>query len=420
MATRDAFYREARTDLDGPLEGVRVLDVTTTVAGPRCGCVLADYGAEVIKIELSDPEDVARRLPPILPGTDPPDSYVHATINRNKKNISLDLRRARGRDVFHRLIQNSDILVENFKQGTMARWGCGYEQARQTRLDIIYVSITGFGQYGPYSGRPGYDPVAQAMSGFMQLNADSDEAVPMKAPVFLADEIAALHGVMAALAALQHRNRTGEGQHVDVSLLDSMIDSSTGLLSLAAQGVPTPRLGNTYAFAAPANAYRCRDGWVYALVVLDTHWKRLCGLLGRPELGDDPDYATLQARLGKRQEMDQMLSDWCRSRTREEVIKSFESEQLAAGPVLTPAETARDPHVVHREAIQEVTGKSGGTYRLAGPSAKFSRTPIRIRSRAPGVGEHSREVLAEAGFSGQEIEELAADGIIYCAVREVC
>ena len=217
---------------------------------------------------------------------------------------------------------------------------------------------------------------------------------------------------MAALAALHHRNRTGEGQHVDVSLLDSMIDSSTGLLSLAAQGVPTPRLGNTYIFAAPANAYRCRDGWVYALLVLDTHWRRLCRLLGRPELANDPDYATLQARLGKRQEIDQMLSDWCRSRTREEIVRAFEEQQLAAGPVLTPAETARDPHVVHREAIQQVTGKSGGTYRLAGPSPKFSRTPIWIRSGAPRVGEHSREILAEAGFSGEEIEELAANGII--------
>ena len=412
MATRDAFYREARTDLDGPLEGVRVLDVTTTVAGPRCSCVLADYGAEVIKVELRDPEDVARRLPPTLPGTDPPDSYVHATINRNKKNISLDLRNPRGRDVLHRLVQDTDILVENFKQGTMDSWGCGYEQVRKTRPDIVYVSITGFGQYGPYSERPGYDAVVQAMSGFMQLNADSDEAIPMKAPVFLADELAALHGVMAALAALQHRNRTGEGQHVDVSLLDSMIDSSTGLLSLAAQGLPTPRLGNSYTFAAPANAYQCRDGWVYALLVLDTHWKRLCGLLGRPELASDPDYATLQARLGKRQEIDQMLSDWCRLRTRDQVIQSFEAEQLAAGPVLTPAETARDPHVVYREAIQQVTAKSGGTYGLAGPSAKFSRTPIRIRTAAPGVGEHSRAILAEAGFSSEEIEELEAEGII--------
>ncbi len=412
MGTRDAFYREARSDLDGPLEGVRVLDVTTTVAGPRCSCVLADYGAEVVKIEVRDPGDVARRLPPTLPGTDPPDSYLHATINRNKKNISLNLRRPRGRDVFHLLVQNADILVENFKLGTMGSWGCGYEQVRKTRPDIIYVSITGFGQYGPYSERPGYDPIAQAMSGFMQLNAASDEAMPMKAPVFLADEIAGLHGVMAALAALHHRNRTGEGQHVDISLLDSMIDSSTGLLSLAAQGVPTPRLGNTYIFAAPANAYRCRDGWVYALLVLDTHWRRLSRLLGRPELANDPDYATLQARLGKRQEIDQMLSDWCRSRTRQEIVRAFEKEQLAAGPVLTPAETARDPHVVHREAIQQVTGKLGGTYRLTGPSAKFSRTPIRLRSGAPRVGEHSREILAEAGFSSKEIEELAADGII--------
>ena len=164
--------------------------------------------------------------------------------------------------------------------------------------------------------------------------------------------------------------------------------------------------------ATPANADRCPDGWVYALLVLDKHWRRLSRLLGRPELADDPDYATLQARLGKRQEIDQMLSDWCRSRTREEIVRVFEEEQLAAGPVLTPAETARDPHVVHREAIQQVTGKLGGSYRLAGPSAKFSRTPIRIRSGAPRVGEHSREILAEAGFSSEEIEELAADGII--------
>ena len=191
-----------------------------------------------------------------------------------------------------------------------------------------------------------------------------------------------------------------------------MIDSSTGLLSLAAQGLPTPRLGNTYTFAAPANAYRCRDGWVYALVVLDTHWRRLCRLLERPELARHPDYATLHARLANRQEIDQMLSDWCRARTRDEVIRGFEEHHLAAGPVLTPAETAQDPHVEHREAIQQVTEKSGGTYRLTGPSAKFSRTPIRIRSAAPRVGEHYREILEEAGFSSKEIEALAAEDII--------
>ncbi len=409
--TKDAFYREARSDLAGPLDGVRVLDVTTSLAGPRCSCVLADYGAEVIKVEVRHPGDVARKLPPMLPETDPLDSHVHATMNRNKKNLCLDLRREQGRDVFHRLAQGTDIVVENFKRGTLAGWGCGYEQVRRTKPNIVYVSITGFGQYGPYAGRPGYDPIAQAMSGFMHLNAASDDAMPMKAPVFLADELAGLHAAMAATAALHHRNRTGEGQHVDVSLLDAIIDSTTGILSLAAQGVPTPRLGNNYSFATPATAYRCKDGWVFILVALDTHWKQVTELLEKPELAEDPDYATLADRLKKRAEIDRMLSDWFGAQARDDALREFEKRGLAAGPILTPAEAVSDPHVLAREAIQQVPD-APGTCRLSGPSAKLSRTPIRIRNGAPTLGEHTSEILTQAGFSSEEIEELEGNEII--------
>ena len=408
---REAFYRNARPDAIGPLEGIRVLDITTTWAGPRCAAVLADYGADVIKVELPGSGDVARRLPPFLPGFDPPDSFLNATVNKNKKSICLDLRKPEGRDTLHRLSADCDIVVENFKKGTMASWGCGYSDIEACNPDVIYVSITGFGQYGPYSNRAGSDPSGQAISGYMEINAAPDGETPLKAPVFLADELAGIHGAMAAMAALRYREHTGAGQHVDVSLLDVMMDSGTGLHTLAANGIPTPRMGNTYAFVAPGNTYRCHDGWVFAGALLDAHWKRIAVLIGKPELAEHPDYSTIPGRLERREEVDQILADWCAERSRDAVVEQFSESGLLAGPILSPAEAVEDPHVLAREAIQEVTGPQG-SFRLSAPAAKFSKTPIRIRRVAPTLGADTKEVLAEAGLSTGEIEELAKKKII--------
>ena len=201
---KSEFYRDARRDLAGPLAGVRVLEATTTWAGPMCGCLLADFGADVIKVEHPDGE-IARRSPPLLPGTDPPVSFMHATVNRNKRSLSLDLRRPEGLEIFLALAQRSDILIENFRPGTLARWGAGYEAVRRLRPDIVYVSISGFGQWGPLAERVGYDPLAQAASGFLSLNGSPD-GEPVKAPTFLADDLAGLHAAFAALAALRHRD----------------------------------------------------------------------------------------------------------------------------------------------------------------------------------------------------------------------
>ena len=276
------FYRDARSDLAGPLDGVRVLEATTTWAGPMCGCMLADLGADVIKVE--DPRgEIARRAPPFLPGTDPPVSFMHATVNRNKRSLSLDLRTEPGREVFLALARRSDIVVENFRPGTMSGWGLGYDAVRACKTSVIYVSISGYGQFGPHCERVGYDPLAQAASGFLSLNGAPD-GDPVKAPTFLADDLAGLHAALATLAALRHRDRTGEGQHVDVSLLDSMLFQSTGYLTLGALGVDLPRLGNEFRIAAPANTYHCRDGRVMAGVLLDAHWQKLARLIGRPEL----------------------------------------------------------------------------------------------------------------------------------------
>ena len=232
------FYREARADLPGPLAGVRVLETATTWAGPMCAAVLADLGADVIKIEIP-PGEVGRYIAPTLPGTTV--GFAHATVNRNKRSLGLDVRRPEGRDIVLELAKRSDILVENFKVGTMAGYGLGYDAIRAVKPDIIYVSITGWGQFGPYQSRCGYDPLAQALSGFLSMNGSPDGR-PTKAATFLGDDLGGLHGAIGAMAALRHRDQTGEGQHVDVALLDSILFQSNGLPSLGAMGKPETSL----------------------------------------------------------------------------------------------------------------------------------------------------------------------------------
>jgi formyl-CoA transferase len=405
------FFREARSDLDGPLHGVRVLEITSTWAGPRCAGMLADYGADVIKIELLGSPDVAHRLPPFLQDADPPLSFFHAAVNRNKRNIALNLRRPRGIEIFLELARDADIVVQSYLPGRMAEWGCGYDQVRAVNPDVVYISISGYGQYGPYSQRRGYDPQAQAMSGLMWLNAVGDDP-PMKAPIYFSDEVTGLHAAFAALAALRHRDTYGEGQHVDVSLLDATVASCTGQPTLAAQGLPTPRLGNLYPFGSPSNVYQCMDGWVYAGVLLDTHWVKLSALLGRPELGTHPDYATIPGRVARRGELDQMLADFCQARTRDQVLDAVVSIGLSAEKILTPSEMVQDPHIDARGTIQAAKQPSGAVVKTEGPPAKMSRTPVRIRRAAAPHGWDTDEVLDAAGFDETGRAALRDDGII--------
>jgi formyl-CoA transferase len=400
------FYRDARTDLPGPMAGVRVLEATTTAAGPLCSGMLADLGADVIKVEVPQGE-VTRRMPPSFPGTNI--GAINGTINRNKRSLSLDLKFAEARDIFLKLAARSDIVVENFKAGTMEKWGVGYEAVRKVKPDIVYVSITGWGQFGPYSNRAGYDPIAQAVSGWMSMNGPADGA-PVKAATAIGDEFGGLHGAIGAMAALRHRDRTGEGQHVDVALLDGL--SSNTFAAISAMGVVPQRLGNEFGFAVPSNTFQCKDGWVYIAVLLDSHWKVLARVIGFPELAEDPAFATFPGRSANRDACNAIVAAWTAERTRAEVVEILNQAELAVGPVNTYPEAVKDPHLLERDIIQPTQIEDGSMATLNGPVAKFSRTPTRVRTGAPAVGSHNDEILAEIGIDVATRKRLKKAGII--------
>jgi len=402
------FYRNARTDIPGPLSGIRVLEATTTWAGPMCAAVLADFGADVIKVEIPS-GDVSRAVQPNLPGTEV--SLMHATVNRNKRALSLDVRTEQGRDIFLKLAANSDVIVENFKVGTMTGYGLGYEQLCVVKPDIVYVSITGWGQFGPNHKAAGYDPLAQAASGFMSVNGTAD-GPPNKAATFLGDDLGGLHGALGAMAALRHRDQTGEGQHVDVALQDALLFQSNGLPTLGAMGVEPERMGNQFGSAVPSNVYECKDGAVFAGVLLDAHWRTLAPIIGEPDLADHESFASRNERIINRELCNIMLGNWLASRTRAEAIAIFREAGLPIAPVNSYPEVAKDPHVIERDMLQQTKLHNGVIAPITGPAVKFSRTPTRVRSCAPEIGEHNAEILESIGIDAEAQQLLSESGVI--------
>jgi formyl-CoA transferase len=384
------FYRESRPDAVGPLEGIRVLDVTKVWSGPLASCVLADLGADVIRVELPHGRD--GQVPPEIPGTGL--SWFRQTVHRNKRSVGLDLREAADRERFLRLVATADVVVENYRPGTLDEWEVGYAHCRAARPDIVFVSISGWGQYGPNRRLPAYDPVIQAAGGWMALNGAPD-GPPVRSPTFLADELAGLHAAIGALAALTHRARTGEGQHVDVAMMDSLLFSSSGLPTLAATGAPPPRLGNETDFVVPSNVYECRDGHLYLAVALDKHWRALTEIVGRPELARTDGFRTNRERLANRDAINKMIAEWCAERTVSAAVAALSERGLVVGPVRTFAAAAADPHVVARRMLRETRLSNGASAPLVGPPAKFSRTPTGIRRGAPEPGADTAEVLGE-------------------------
>ncbi|MGB3625619.1 MAG: CoA transferase, partial [Henriciella sp.] len=391
------FYRNARTDCTGPCQGLVVIEITTSWAGPMAGCLLADFGAEVIKVEHPAGE-VMRRQPLGIPGSDL--MIMHETVNRNKRNVSMDLRKTEGRASFLKLCERADVVIENFRPGTLASWGVGYDDVAAVKPDIVYVSISGFGQFGTLSDRACYDPVAQNYCGWTSIAGEPDQP-PMKAPTFLGDDLAGMHAALGTLAALRHRDRTGEGQHVDVALIDSLLYASNGHLTAGAYGIDIPKTGNQFPKAMPANVFPCKDGSAYIATLLDSHWDAMAKLMGRADLTG----LRLPERLERREELNALLADWCRARPVEEVVDAFAAKGLAATRVNTYTDVASEEHTASRDMLQTVRLVDGVEAPLTGPSVKFSRTPTSIRNPAPSVGPDNEDLLGALGSSNEQVQK---------------
>lgn len=401
---KSEFYADARDDLTGPLAGVTVVEATTTWAGPMAACVLADFGARVIKVEHPAGE-IARALPPFVP--DSALTVANETVNRNKESLSLELHKDESKAILLKLIAQADVFIENFRPGTLDKWGLGYADLQAAKPDIVYVSVSGYGQFGPLSPRVGYDPIAQNFSGWTSMNGEPGGG-PLKAPTFLGDDLAGLHGALGALAALRHRDHTGEGQHVDVALTDAMLFQSDGLATVGALGIELPRLGNQFTIAAPVNAYTCTDGNVYAGVLLDTHWHVLAKELER----DDLAHLGALDRIAQRDLVDQVLADYCAARSVAEVVDRFAELGLPATRINKPSELQHEPHIQARDMLIDTEVSNGRTIPLVGPAAKFSRTPTTIRHSAPVLGQHNEAILASLGYSADEIQAYKEQGVI--------
>jgi len=398
-----------------PLAGFRVLDLTRHLSGPYCTMVLAELGADVVKIEQPVTGDDSRRLGPHVNG----ESYPFAMPNRSKRSISLDLKAPAGRDVFYRLVDTADLVIENFRPGVTKRLGIDYDAVRERRPDILYCSISGFGQGGPYRDRPGFDIMAQGVVGFLRMTGHPD-GKPTKMGIAINDLAAGATAIYSILAAELLRRETGQGQYIDVSLVDAGL-AWTVWESGAYFGsgeVPAPT-GTRHRRSTPYQAYRTADGYVTIGANNDRLWKRLVTqVLDRPEWLEDPRYSTLADRLHHIDDLEREIEAITTTRTTAEWIEALDRAGVPGGPVLRYDETLADPHVQARGMIVELDHPIIGRMKTIGPPTKFSGFDYAVRMPAPWLGQHTAEVLAETGYSSEEIASLFANKVAYDARLE--
>jgi crotonobetainyl-CoA:carnitine CoA-transferase CaiB-like acyl-CoA transferase len=396
----------------GPLTGLRVLDLTRVLAGPTCTQMLGDLGAEVIKIERPEAGDDTRGFaPPFVPNTK--ESAYFVGVNRNKKSVTLDIAKPEGQAIIHKLLEHCDILVENFKVGALAKYGLGYEQLAKTHPRLIYCSITGFGQTGPYAPRPGYDALIQAMGGVMSLTGEPNGS-PQKVGVPVADLFAGLYGCIGILAAVNHRNSTGQGQQIDIGMLDTHVAwlANQGMNYLATGENPA-RLGNQHPNIAPYQEFPTKDGYLILAVGNDPTFERFCKAFGQEALLADPRFATNPIRVQNRQLVTDTLTPVMKSKTTAEWIDALEALKIGCGPINTLEQVFADPHVQAREMVVEMAHGSGETVKVIANPVKLSATPPSYRSAPPVLGEHTNAVLSDVlKMSAAEIAALKDKGIL--------
>lgn len=405
----------------GPLAGITVIDMTRVVAGPFAAQMLADLGADVIKIERRGKGEDLRSLgPPWVKnetGEDTEQSTYFQTVNRNKRSVTLDFQTQEGADILRKLAAKADVLLENLRTGTLDKYGLGYEQLSKINPGLIYCSITGFGQNGPYSDRSGYDYLAQAMGGGMMITGHADGepgAGPMRVGVPIVDICAGYNSTIGILAALQHRDKTGEGQHVDIALLDSQI----GILlnsfsSWLNSGQVLPRTGNDHPTAMPNGVFPVKDGQVLIATFNDREFAKLAEVLGHSEWGQDPRFMRSRDRHENRTVLAKLMAEALSHGTKREWMQRLNDAKVSCGPINTMADLEQDPQVAARNMIVELHHPVSGKVRVAGTPIHLSKTPAHIDRAPPLPGEHTAEVLHDVlGLSQAELDDLARREVI--------
>ena len=395
----------------GPLAGLRILDISTVIAGPWASTLLADLGAEVLKAELPDGSDALRHLPPHKEGT----PLWWKTANRNKRGITLDLRKPEGKALLLRMLPGFDVLVENFRTGTMDRWGLDKHTLWQAQPKLVILRVTGFGQTGPYRAKPGFARVFEAMSGFTHICGDPD-GPPLHAGFPLGDSFAGLFGALGILGAMYHRLKHPEapGQEIDLAATEAMFRVVDFLAVEYDQlGVVRERIGNLNAYAAPSNVYRTRDGkWVSLAVSAQSVFERFARAIERPELIADPRFTDNRTRVQNRAAIDAIVAAWFAARDLAGLVALLSQHEITFSPIYSIRDVLADPHFIAREMVTSVDDSVLGPVKMPNVVPRFSATPGAIRSTGPELGEHNAEIYGALGLSAEEIQALKSDGVI--------
>ncbi len=392
----------------GPLAGLKVVEMGQLIAGPFAAKTLGDLGADVIKIEPPEGGDPLRQWRLLQDGT----SVWWQVQSRNKRSVALDLRQPEGQSIARQLVDQADVLVENFRPGTLESWGMDYDTLARTNPGLIMLRISGYGQTGPYRDKPGFGVIGEAMGGLRHLTGEPGR-VPVRCGVSIGDTLASLHGVIGILAALNHRHATGQGQVIDVALHEAVFNVMESLLpEYSAFGAVREPAGSALPGIAPSNAYRCRDGQVLVAGNGDSIFKRLMNAIGRPDLASRPDLANNTGRVAAVAEIDGAIGDWTAQRTVSEVLAVLDATNVPAGRIYTARDIAEDPHYRARDMILPQRTRDGHELEVPGIVPKLSATPGGIRSAAPRLGEDTEAVLRELGHTGEQIAVLRERGLI--------
>jgi crotonobetainyl-CoA:carnitine CoA-transferase CaiB-like acyl-CoA transferase len=399
----------------GPLAGMKVVELSHIMAGPVCGLMLADLGADVLKVErLPSGDDSRRMVPPTVGG----ESAAFMMMNRNKRGLALDLRRPEGAAVVRRLAAGADVLVENFRHGAMERMGLGYDVLRAENRRLVYCSISGYGRTGPLADRGGFDLVAQGMSGLMSITGEGPGRPPVKVGAPVTDIGAGILAALGVVAAYAHAQRTGEGQQVDTSLFEAgLVQTYWQAAICLATGVAPGAMGSAHPLNAPYQAFETSDGWVNVGAANQRTWLALVQAIGAPALSADPRFADNAARMSHLDALGAALAPLFRQRTTAQWLAALDAAGVPAGPVLSIAEALEHPQTLARDMVPAVEHTTLGRVRSVGLPVKLSATPGSLRRAAPVLGEHTREVLAEHGYTSLEIDALVAAGVVLDGAR---